>query len=72
MVDGVVEGSGVRVRWRELANDGATNGVEGTERASNGRGRIRPVDLTVIENKERDGGRGKETGVERVRDGVWT
>ena len=50
------------MRWHELADGGVTSDVEGVEGASSERERIRPVDLSVIENEERDGGREKRGG----------
>ena len=50
------------MRWHELADGGVTSDVEGAGGASSKRGRIRPVDLSVIENEKRDGGREKEVG----------
>ena len=47
------------MRWHELADSGVTSDVEGAEGASNERERIQPVDLLVIENEKRDGGKGK-------------
>ena len=58
----VVEGGRESLRWRELADGGVTSDVEGAGGASSERGRIWPVDLSVIENEERDGGREKEVG----------
>ena len=47
------------MRWRELADGGVKSGVERTGGASSKGNRIRPVDLSIIENEKRDGGKGK-------------
>ena len=47
----VVEGGRESLRWRKLTDGGVTSDVEGVGGASSKRGRIRPVDLSVIENE---------------------